>query len=159
MSNEAKTMNIFRGFLRETGYYDNPDITVEEQKSDNKKIQKLLKNASKSGMGKGYPDFIITSARDTSLVIVVECKADISKHVSATQDSFKDYAVDGALLYASFLAKEYDVVAIGFSGEDKNLVSLSHYIQICKTTKAHEYFGEKNTFIHQLCRRPEFKHI
>ena len=143
MSNEAKTMNIFRGFLREAGYYDNPDITVEEQKSDNKKIQKLLKNASKSGMGKGYPDFIITSARDTGLVIVVECKADISKHVSATQDSFKDYAVDGALLYASFLAKEYDVVAIGFSGEDKSLVSLSHYIQICKTTKAHEYFGEK----------------
>ena len=128
-------MNIFRGLLREAGYYDNPDITVEEQKSDNKKIQKLLKNASKSGMGKGYPDFIITSASNTGLIIVVECKADISRQESATQDSFKDYAVDGALLYASFLAKEYDVVAIGFSGEDKKLVSLSHYIQICKRVK------------------------
>lgn len=143
MANEAKTMDIFRKILREAGYYDDSHIIVEEQKSDNKKIQKLLKNASKSGIGKGYPDFIITSSKRSNLVIVVECKADIAKHESATQDCFKDYAVDGALLYASFLAKEYDVIAIGFSGEKKNLTSLSHYIQICRTTKAHRYFGDK----------------
>lgn len=143
MANEAKTMNIFRGFLREAGYYDNADIIVEEQKSDNKKIQKLLKNASKSGIGKGYPDFIISSRSRTNLVIVVECKADISKHESATLDSFKDYATDGALLYSSFLAKEYDVVAIGFSGENNNLTSLTHYIQICKTAEYHKYFDDK----------------
>ena len=60
MQNEAKTMNLFRDLLRKKGYYDDKDIIVEEQSSDNKKIQKLLKNASKSGLGKGSPDFIIT---------------------------------------------------------------------------------------------------
>ncbi len=141
MVNEAKTMNVFRDYLRAAGYYSDEHVIVEEQKSDNKKIQKLLKNASKSGVGKGYPDFIITSTEHTGLVIVVECKADIAKHESASKDSFKDYAVDGALLYASFLAKEYDVIAVGFSGESKNLVSISHYIQIRDTSKAHKYFS------------------
>lgn len=136
-------MNVFRDMLRKAGYYDTPDICVEEQKSDNKKIQKLLRNASKSGAGRGFPDFIITSAKNASLVIVVECKADVARHESPTKDSYKDYAVDGALLYASFLAKEFDVVAIGFSGESQKLVSLSHYIQICKTPTAHPYFGDK----------------
>lgn len=136
-------MNIFRNILKKAGYYDSTAIVVEEQKSDNKKIQKLLRNASKSGVGKGYPDFIITSSYNSNLVIVVECKADIARHESVTQDSFKDYAVDGALLYASFLAKEYDVIAIGFSGEEKSLTSISHYIQICKTTKPHLYFDKE----------------
>lgn len=143
MANEAKTMNLFRGLLRQRGYYDDPAITVEEQSSDNKKIQKLLRNASKSGIGKGFPDFIITSSINANLVVVVECKADISKQESSTQDSFKDFAVDGALLYASFLAKEFDVVAIGFSGESKSLTSLSHYIQISKTNKAYRFFGSE----------------
>lgn len=143
MANEAKTMNLFRDMLRDKGYYDDKNITVEEQSSDNKKIQKLLKNASKAGLGKGFPDFIITSKKNTNLVIVVECKADIAKQKSATLDSFKDYAVDGALLYASFLAKEFDVIAIGFSGEEKSLTSMEHYLQIGKTTKAYPYFNDE----------------
>ena len=142
MANEAKTMNVFRDLLRAAGYYEDKSIVVEEQKSDNKKIQKLLKNASNSGVGKGFPDFIITSTEYTNIVIVVECKADIARHESESHDSFRDYAVDGALLYASFLAKEYDVVAIGFSGENKNLLSVTHYIQIRDTTKAHRFFGD-----------------
>lgn len=143
MANEAKTMNLFRELLRQRGYYDDPTICVEEQASDNKKVQKLLKCASKSGLGKGYPDFIITSSKYPNLIIVVECKAEISRQKSATVDNFKDYAVDGALLYASFLAKEYDVIAIGFSGEKKNLTCLEHYIQIAKTTKPHPYFSDE----------------
>lgn len=143
MANEAKTMNLFRELLRQRGYYDDPTICVEEQASDNKKVQKLLKCASKSGLGKGYPDFIITSSKYPNLIIVVECKAEISRQKSATVDNFKDYAVDGTLLYASFLAKEYDVIAIGFSGEKKNLTCLEHYIQIAKTTKAHPYFSDE----------------
>ncbi len=143
MANEAKTMNLFRNLLRQKGFYDDCTICIEEQSSDNKKIQKLLRNASKSGLGKGFPDFIITSSKNTNLVIVVECKADIARQKSDTLDSFKDYAVDGALLYASFLAKEYDVIAIGFSGEKKSLTSLEHYLHICKTTKAYPYFSDE----------------
>ena len=142
MSNEAKTMNLFRNILRKKGYYEGTTL-VEEQKSDNVKIQRLLRNASKSGCGAGFPDFIITSNKHPSLVVVVECKADIARQESATHDSFRDYAVDGALLYASFLAKEYDVVAIGFSGEKSGLTSMTHYVQVCRTSKAYRYFGDE----------------
>ena len=106
MANEAKTYAIFRDMLRSKGYYDDNDIVVEEQKSDNAKIDKLLKNASKKGNKNGYPDFILYSKAYPELIIVVEAKADINKHESETKDNYADYAVDGALLYASFLSKE-----------------------------------------------------
>lgn len=142
MSNEAKTSAIFREMLRSAGYYDNNDIVVEEQKSDNPKIDKLLKNASKKGSKNGYPDFILWSKTYPDLIIVVEAKADIKKHESDTLDNYADYAVDGALLYASFLSKEYDVVAIGVSGEKENCFSISHYLQLKDDKKAYPIFGD-----------------
>lgn len=141
MPNEAKTMELFRKRLRAAGYYDDSDIIVEEQQSDDKTITRLLKNASKSGDGKGYPDFIIRSRRHPEFVIVVECKAEVSRHETATLDSFKDYACDGALLYASFLARQYDVVAIGFSGEKDRLTRLSHFLQVARDKKSYPYFS------------------
>ncbi len=140
MPNEAKTMELFRKRLRKAGYYDDPDIVVEEQKSDDKVISKLLKNASKSGDGSGYPDFIIRSRRHPRFIIVVECKAEVARHETATLDSFKDYACDGALLYASFLARQYDVVAIGFSGENEGVTRLSHFLQVARDRKSYPYF-------------------
>lgn len=118
MANEAKTYAIFRDMLRSKGYYDDKDVVVEEQKSDNAKIDKLLKNASKKGNKNGYPDFILYSKAYPELIIVVEAKADINKHESETRDNYADYAVDGALLYASFLSKEFDVLAIGKEIDD-----------------------------------------
>lgn len=47
--NERITENIVRDLLREKGYYSNDNIVIEEQSSQNPKIDKLLKNASKSG--------------------------------------------------------------------------------------------------------------
>ncbi len=122
------------------GYYDNPDIVIEEQKSDSKAIDKLLKHASKSGEGCGYPDFIIHSRKYSDFIIVVECKAEISRHSSETLDSYNNYAVDGALLYSSFLSREFDVVAIGFSGEQENLCRISHYLQITRDHRSYPYF-------------------
>lgn len=142
MANEAKTSRLFRKLLKEKGYDDDKDIIVEEQQTDNKKLAKLLQNASKSGAGKGFPDFIITCGRYPDLVIVVECKADTKYHESATLDSYREYAIDGALLYASFLSKEYDVIAIGFSGEKESLTRLSHYIQLNGEKDYHPYFNE-----------------
>ena len=142
MANEAKTSQLFRKLLKAKGYYDDKDIVVEEQQAENKKINKLLQNASKSGTGKGYPDFIITCGRYPDLVIVVECKADTKMQQSETLDSFKDYAVDGALLYASFLSKEYDVIAIGFSGEKESLYEISHYIQLNGERDCHKLFDD-----------------
>lgn len=146
MANEAKTMQLFRKLLKGCGYFSDKDIVVEEQQSDDKRIQKLLQNASKTGFGKGYPDFIITSSKYSDLVIVVECKADVAYQKSTTLDSYRDYAVDGALLYASFLAKEYDVIAIGFSGESEHNYALDAYIQLQGERKAYPYF-EHNSLL------------
>jgi 16S rRNA G966 N2-methylase RsmD len=131
--NERKTENIIRkileknkeSFEKETGKY----VFIEEQKSDNPIIQKQLKTASKRGNGAGYPEFII-SFQDNNLVIVVECKANIKNHKSKTLDNFSSYAVDGALLYASYLSKEFNVIAIGVSGENKNEMRIDTFLQI-----------------------------
>ena len=143
MGNEAKTENLVREALRQKGYYGNKNIVVEEKKSDNPKIDKLLKNASKKGNKQGYPEFIISSKIHSEFIIVVECKADITKHASETMDSYADYAVDGALLYSSFLAKEYDVIAIGVSGESVGELRISHYIYLKGTSKYHSIFSNK----------------
>ena len=44
LKNEKKTEKLTRQFLLEVGIYDNNDFIIEEQKSDNPIIQKLLKN-------------------------------------------------------------------------------------------------------------------
>lgn len=142
MANEAKTSSLLRKLLRDKGYYDDNNIIVEEQQSANKKIDKLLKNASKSGVGKGYPDFIITSSLHADVIIVIECKADIKMQKSPSLHSYKDYAVDGALLYASFLSKEYDVIAIGFSGTNENTLEISHFIQLKGEQESHPLFKD-----------------
>ena len=140
--NEAKTCAIFRDMLRSRGYYDDNDIVVEEQKSDNARIDRLLKNASKKGNQSGYPDFILYSKAYPELIIVVEAKADINKHESETRDNYADYAVDGALLYASFLSKEFDVLAIGISGEEEHRFKMSHFLHLKEDKKANPIFDD-----------------
>lgn len=143
MANEAKTSIIFRELLREQDYYDDEDAVVEEQKSDNAKIDKLLKYASKRGNKNGFPDFILYSKKYPELIIVVEAKADINKHISETRDNYADYAVDGALLYAAFLSKEFDVLAIGISGEERDKLRMSHYLHLKEEKNAYPIFGDK----------------
>ena len=143
MANEAKTSIIFRDILRKKGYYDDEEIVIEEQKSDNIKIDKLLKNASKKGSKNGFPDFIIYSKKYPELLIVVEAKADINKHESSTRDNYSEYAVDGALLYSSFLSKEFDVLAIAISGEEHHNFQISHFIQLKDDKKPYPLFSDK----------------
>jgi type I restriction enzyme M protein len=142
MGNEAKTENLVRDILREKAYYNNPNIIVEEKKSDNPKVDKLLKNASKKGNKQGYPEFILSSKIHSEFIIIIECKADTLRHVSQTMDCYADYAVDGALLYGSFLAKEYDVLAIGVSGETTGELRISHYLYLKGTTKYYSIFSD-----------------
>ncbi|MEK6839476.1 MAG: methyltransferase, partial [Nanoarchaeota archaeon] len=97
--NEKKTENLARKLFTEVGIFGNDSFLVEEQKSDNPVIQKLLKSASKSGTGLGKPEFIIRKKDDNDFLLVIECKADTKFHESKNRDIYKDYAVDGALLY------------------------------------------------------------
>ena len=143
MANERKTENLVRNELRKLGYYKNENIVVEEQKSDNLKIDKLLKHASKNGLGKGRPEFIIQNKNHPDFIIVIECKSDPKKHESRNRDKPANYAVDGALLYASFLSKEYDVLAIAVSGEKKSELRISHFIQLKNKS-------EKKDFSHNI---------
>jgi len=144
--NEKKTENLVRNQFRALGYYDNSEIVIEEQKSDNSLIDNLLKKASKKGAGAGYPEFIIYSKEKSDFLIVIECKADIRKHESAHQDKFADYAVDGALWYASHLSKEFDVLAIGVSGEKKQNLKISHFL-VLKNTKKNEGIFSNDSFL------------
>lgn len=127
MSNERKTEQLFREILRRNNFYNNQKIIVEEQQSDNPKIDKLLKNASKKGNGKGYPEFIIRHDDYPNLIIVVECKAELKHHKSETLTRYSEFAVDGSLLYGSFLNREFDVICIGFSGQEEKKSILDTY--------------------------------
>ena len=143
MANERKTENIVRKFLTYNGYFDNSNIIVEEQKSDFTLIDKLLSNASKKGNGKGYPEFLIRSKENSNFLIVIECKADPKKHESSTLDKYSECAVDGVLLYTSFLAKEFDVLAIAISGQNETELKVSQFLQLKGTQKAHSFLGKE----------------
>ena len=136
MANERKTENLVRKRLERHGYFKDNLLIVEEQKSDNPRIAKWLKNASKKGDGQGYPEFIISSRKNSDFLIVIECKAKTSKHVSPNRDKYDEYAVDGVLLYASFLSKEFDVLAIAVSGEKETQFTISHYFHLHGEQKA-----------------------
>lgn len=103
MRNEIITDNIVRDFFKQ--YSD--DIVIEQQSSSNPSIDKLLRTASKKGDG---------HKKDKNFLIVIEDKAYKLSHESETHKQYDKFAVDGALLYASYLSKQYDVLAIAVSG-------------------------------------------
>ncbi|PIT22783.1 restriction endonuclease [Snodgrassella communis] len=104
------------------------NIKLDPQGSQIKEINKALKTASKSKTGNvGFPEFCGV-VKD--FLIVIEDKADLSKHVNKTdtdliaQDvkSIKDYAVNGAYFYGMHLIEQTNytkVIAIGVSGNEK----------------------------------------
>jgi type I restriction enzyme M protein len=139
MANEKKTERIVYSHFEK--FKD--IIHIEEQSSDISKIDKLLKTASKKGMGKGRPEFLITYNKNLDLLIVIECKAETSKHESPNRDKYGDYAVDGVLLYASYLSKDFDVLAIAVSGETTQQLRVSHFLHLKNERKATEIFGDK----------------
>lgn len=130
MANERITENIVRKLLRENGYYDDKNIIVEEQSSSNPKIDQLLKNASKSGTGKGYPEFIISFIKESDNLIVIECKASSQRHESKDRKQYKDFAVDGVLLYAASLKDKFNVTAIAVSGENDRDKKISSFLWV-----------------------------
>lgn len=121
---ETITDNIVRDFFM--SYSD--DVIIEQQSSSNPIIDKLLRNASKKGSGKGYPDFIIQYQKDKNFLIIIEDKSDKRYHESENHKQYDKYAVDGVLLYASCLSMSYDVLAIAISGTTKDNLKISHYL-------------------------------
>ena len=67
------------------------------------------------------------------------------KHESKNREEFTDYAVDGVLLYSSYLSKEYDVLSLAVSGVEKDNIRISYFIQRVGKDIAEQIFG--NTLI------------
>lgn len=152
MSNERNTENLVRDLLRKKNYYqvDN-QITIEEQKSQIRRVQNLLKSSSKSGTGNsGYPEFIINWQTDTNFLIVVECKADTRKHSSKNLDNPVEYAVDGVLHYAEFLSKEFTVLAVAVSGETSSSLKISNYIYPCGSNNYKPLTNESGMLVEEI---------
>lgn len=127
----------------------NLKMYAQDDYKNNVELTELLKHSSKSNGKKsnslwedeaeyGKPEFIIINS-ETNLAIVIECKP-IGKnnHISSylrnenilvkKASIISKYAVDGALHYAKFLSKKYNVVAIGISGiENSNDLQISTY--------------------------------
>lgn len=162
MANERKTENIVRDELRRLGYYnDNNDINVEEQKSSIEAAKRLLKAASKSGLGgAGSPEFIISAPSNADFLLIIECKASTRDHISKelensleeaslidetyeqTAKRLQRFAVDGVLHYAQKLSKEFNVIAVAVSGETKSGVIISNYL-IAKGTNVPQILRTK----------------
>ena len=146
-------MLLEKGYTKENGYF------IEEQKSDNLRIQKCLKNASKKGEGVGKPEFLITHKDYQDLLLVVECKADLSKHESESGDCFADFAVDGVKLYASYLSKEFNVISIALSGENRHNIKFSSFLNLLGSPTQTLYNNIKNTGINELLSFKEYDDI
>ncbi|MGR5269747.1 HsdM family class I SAM-dependent methyltransferase [Vibrio astriarenae] len=152
MSNERITERLFWSKLEKLGLTADNRCIIEEQKSKNPKINNLLKNASKrGGKGSGRPEVIIQHGNYPDLLIVVEAKAEISDHVSATLDRYADYAVDGALLYGSYLAKEFDVICVAVSGQTESELTTSVYFYPKGSAKANPLINHQTKVEVQEC--------
>lgn len=173
--NERNTENLVRDALRAHGYADPQNsIQVEEQKSNIEAIRRLLRTGSKTAKGgSGYPEFIITDERQPDLVLVVECKAAVSHHVSAEagrilageqfdeeptrrQARIVNFAVDGVLHYAERLSKEYTVVALAVSGETKASMEVSAFIHTKGAASAKRLLTKTGQSITQMISWDDF---
>ncbi|MBI2726922.1 MAG: N-6 DNA methylase [Polaromonas sp.] len=148
MPNERTTESIVRDHLIKFGVKGQ---VLEEQTSDNARVRRALMRASKSGDGAGKPEFILRLPEHPDVLIVIECKANASKHESADRTHPQHYAVDGVLLYASELAKEFDVIAIAVSGTSVASLKVSTFRWLNKAQSVEELVGPHGP-IKQLVR-------
>ena len=132
MPNERKTESIVRKILKQNGFYKaSISLHVEEQTSDIEMVRKCLKRAGKSGYGgKGSPEFIVSDQEITDFLMVIECKASTKDHESKELNNPARYAVDGALHYAKHLASEYNVIAVGISGETESSIKTTIHLHV-----------------------------
>lgn len=152
MANERITENLVRDQLRALGYYSaDSDIRIEEQKSETEAIKRLLRTAGKSGKGgHGAPEFVISAASTPDFLVLIECKANVRDHESATYDDPVGCAVDGALHYAKFLSKEFNVIAVAVSGQTRPQLKVSTFIHTRGAASSKELVSKNCSVISQI---------
>lgn len=134
MKFEKVTDTIVFNRLRVNKYVDgnfnalDETIKVWAHKSSNALINQLLSTASKGSTGlQGYPEYIIFDETH-NIVIVIENKRDIKFHkYDVIDERVGDFAVNGALWYASRLKSDFDVIAIAVSGTSEQNLMIDTY--------------------------------
>ena len=128
------------------------NISLDAQGCSIKEIDNALKTASKKGTGNvGFPEYVGV-VKD--FLLVIEDKADLSKHIKKEGDvicqdtqSITDYAVNGALFYAKHLAKNTTykkILAFGISGNEKRHKITPVFVD---NTEYYRELGEVESFI------------
>ena len=99
----------------------------------------FLKASKRLSGHSGAPDYTVKDQQN-NLLIVIECKSDVNKHQSydnlddykkgiGTAKEISEYAINGALHYATYVNYSYDVVAVAISGVSKdNYKCTSFYV-------------------------------
>lgn len=135
------------------------NIKADAQGSSIKEINDALKTASKNGKGNaGFPEFC---AVVKDYLIVIEDKADLSKHIKINDKNLismepkdvKNYAVNGAVFYGKHLAEKTSykkIIAFGVSGDEKRhkitpiYVDETEYYRELPDVESFISFNEKN---------------
>lgn len=131
MPNERNTERIVRDHFDADTF---PGLILDEQKTDDPRINRALSKASKAGDGVGRPEFILHASSAPNPVVLVECKALTRDHRSQHLDRPKDFAVDGALHYGKAVSAVCDVVAIGVSGQTEAKLQVDAFLFLQGTT-------------------------
>ncbi len=150
-ASEEITKGLTAGKLKDIeGYPSDQNIKVDGitwfkedsyKGTENKWLYKVFSKATKKQTLKprGSPDFIIT-LDESDIIIVIECKGSLDDHSMFDNPSdylnygygnpgeTERYAINGALWYASFLKSDYDVVAIGVSGQSYAETKVTSYV-------------------------------
>ena len=148
---EEKTKGLVANKLKSIEDYPSQQDTILNGigwfKEDSYKVGKynwlgdVFEKATKkqTGDSRGTPDYVVIK-ENADIIIVIECKADKNKHSTyakpemykvsgyGNMEETQNYAVNGALWYASFLADQYDVVAIGVSGQEEFDSSVTSFV-------------------------------
>lgn len=163
-------MIVFQ-ILQAKGYVDgsfssvHPDVFVWAKKSGNERINRLLSRASKRKTGNaGFPEYIIYDSKSET-VIVIEDKKDVAKHVFGDLmenredagyseiEKADEFAVNGALWYAKYLKIEYDVIAIGISGNCLEELIIDSFVW----NKGAAFFNNLN--LHEILSVKEYRNV
>lgn len=150
-ASEEITKGLTAGKLKDIeGYPSDQNIKVDGitwfkedsyKGTENKWLYKVFSKATKKQTlkSRGIPDFIIT-LDESDIIIVIECKGSLDDHSMFDNPSdylnygygnpgeTERYAINGALWYASFLKSDYDVVAIGVSGQAYAETKVTSYV-------------------------------
>lgn len=116
------SVDLVRELLKKHGYYRSEDISVDEGRSADSRINALLSVIPPELSTKRYPDFLMRIKGQPYLLIVVESRMG----EGAVE---KNPNEDGTMLYSAALAQKYDVLTIAIREVSDGQYRIEHFLQ------------------------------